>query len=75
MIEDHFRTTFVVKSLKKQVSYSSQLLLIGSCFSENIGHRLKERQFRTAINPAGISYNPISIVQTLNELLTGKKIQ
>lgn len=46
---------------KEKIDYQSRLLFLGSCFSENIGHWLKELRFQTTVNPYGITYNPISI--------------
>jgi Mor family transcriptional regulator len=37
-----------------QMDYTSQLLLLGSCFSENIGAKLKYFKFQTLQNPFGI---------------------
>lgn len=69
MIERHFRTTFDVKKLKRPVTYRHRLAMIGSCFTENIGSRLKERGFRLCLNPSGIIYNPVSIATTLEAIL------
>jgi hypothetical protein len=48
-----------------EVNHESKILLIGSCFSENIGNLLKSQKFETLINPLGISYNPISVSNLL----------
>lgn len=55
-----------------QVSYKDRLLLLGSCFSENIGQKLTELKFRADINPFGTLYNPLSI-NTGVEILKEKK--
>lgn len=47
-------------------------MLIGSCFTEYIGTRLREMQFSTDINPFGVVYNPLSVKRSL-ELLMNKK--
>ncbi|MCX6226649.1 MAG: GSCFA domain-containing protein, partial [Bacteroidia bacterium] len=36
-------------------------MLIGSCFTEHIGNRLKMLKFAVNQNPFGIVYNPLSI--------------
>ncbi len=44
-----------------QIDYTSQLLLLGSCFVENIGDKLAYFKFQTIQNPFGILFNPIAI--------------
>lgn len=51
------------------ISHHSTLLLLGSCFSENIGSKLIENKFPVNVNPFGIMYNPLSIYNALNRLL------
>ena len=38
------------------ISHAQQLLIMGSCFAENIGTLLAENKFRIDINPFGILY-------------------
>ena len=49
------------------ISHAQQLLIMGSCFAENIGTLLAENKFRIDINPFGILYNPRSISMALRE--------
>lgn len=44
-----------------QLDYNSKIVLLGSCFSENIGAKFKYFKFRTAINPFGILFHPLGI--------------
>lgn len=44
-----------------QIDYSSKILLLGSCFSENIGGRFDYFKFRNIQNPFGVIFNPVSI--------------
>lgn len=48
-----------------EIDHASKVFLTGSCFSENIGHLLKEHKFAAYPNPSGILFNPVSIYQTL----------
>lgn len=43
------------------INYNSNLLLLGSCFSENIGAKLAYHKFRTLENPFGILFHPKAI--------------
>ena len=58
---------------KKKMGYRHQSMMIGSCFAENIGIYLQELCFPIMVNPFGILYNPISIANSLELLITGKK--
>jgi hypothetical protein len=42
---------------------------MGSCFSQNIGNKLKEAKFKTNNNGFGTIFNPISIAKNLNRLI------
>lgn len=46
-------------------------LLLGSCFTENIGRRLVDNKFCALVNPFGVLYNPQSIFSALSLLLRG----
>lgn len=51
------------------ISHKSKILMLGSCFSENIGTKLVEHKFSVNVNPFGIIYNPLSIYNSINRLL------
>ncbi|MDR1920037.1 MAG: GSCFA domain-containing protein, partial [Tannerellaceae bacterium] len=38
--------------------YTDGLLLLGSCFAEEVGKKLSENKFKVDINPFGTLYNP-----------------
>lgn len=56
-----------------QIDHSAPLLLMGSCFAENIGKRLQTGGFRCDINPFGVLYNPFSIANALRQIMSGEK--
>lgn len=66
---DSFRTEFEVPKGTHLIDYSSKILLMGSCFTENIGEKLSELKFNTCINPFGIVYNPESVAHSLEFLV------
>jgi hypothetical protein len=77
----NFRTSidFSTVLCPPPISYADKLFLVGSCFAENIGARLKDLHYPLIINPFGISYNPISIANQLqrmaeNRLYTDKEL-
>lgn len=65
-----FRTVLPQETSQFKISHRDCLLMIGSCFTENIGKRLSERKFNILINPFGIVYNPVSMASCLERLLS-----
>ena len=57
----NFRTNIQLKPEHHQIDYGSKLLLIGSCFSENISKKLGYYKFQIKSNPFGILFNPVAI--------------
>ncbi len=55
------------------IDYDSKLLLIGSCFSENIGKKLNFFKFRTVQNPFGILFHPKAIEQLITNAINKKE--
>lgn len=43
----------------------AHVLLVGSCFAQNMGKRFVDAQFRATVNPYGVMYNPASILHTV----------
>ncbi len=50
------------------ISYSDRVMILGSCFSDNIGKRLIQRGFDVCLNPFGTLYNPESILSSILRL-------
>lgn len=62
------RTEIPVKKAEKQISHKNKLIFIGSCFSENIGSMVKADKFPSLINPFGVQYNPVSVLNELKSI-------
>jgi hypothetical protein len=62
-----------IKSLGKPINHQHQLLLIGSCFTENIGEKLKKNKFSVLENPNGILFNPVSVAEAIINVIQNKK--
>ena len=56
-----FHAEFFPKAFPKKISHKQNLLLVGSCFTEQIGNKLKQHKFSVLDNPNGILFNPVSI--------------
>ena len=54
-----------IKSPEKRINYHDRLMLIGSCFTEQIGKKLEEVKFTMMQNPSGILFDPASVVSNL----------
>ena len=67
-----FRTLVELPKKELTISYSDQILLLGSCFAENIGNLLVKNKFNCEVNPFGVLYNPLSIGNAL-QCLDDKK--
>ncbi len=50
-------------------TYADRIMLLGSCFTENIGKHLEENKFQTDINPFGTLYNPASVAMAIRSLI------
>lgn len=54
-----------IKKLPEPISYKSNILLIGSCFTEHIGNALQELKYPVLQNPNGILFGPDSVCKSL----------
>jgi hypothetical protein len=52
-----------------RLDHQMPVLLMGSCFTENIGRKLERYCFPVCINPFGVTYNPLSIQKNLEGLI------
>ncbi len=57
-----------------RISYETPLLLLGSCFTDEIGARLQAAGFDCCCNPFGTLYNPFSIAACLQRALRDEPI-
>lgn len=57
---------------KVGISYKDRILMLGSCFSDNIGTQLKGLGFDVCVNPFGTLYNPESILSAIRRLVSGE---
>ncbi len=63
-------TDIEIPPFQKLLEHKAKLVLIGSCFSDNIAAKLKAHGVRNLANPFGTVYNPGSISRQLKELLS-----
>ena len=64
------QTPVIDEKCKVGISYSDTIMMLGSCFTDNIGRQLENFGFNVCVNPFGTLYNPISILQSMKLLLS-----
>jgi hypothetical protein len=69
----HFRTEIQVAPSPFNLTHKDDIFLMGSCFTENIGVKLEHFGFNPFSNPYGITFNPLSLAQQLQEILRQKQ--
>ena len=69
-----FRTKINHLKNQESIRYDSKVLFIGSCFSVNIGQRLKNLKYQILQNPTGITFNPRSILTTIRACISSESL-
>ena len=54
------------------VTPEDRVMVIGSCFADQIGAKLLHAGFQACVNPFGTLYNPISVANALSRLSDGR---
>lgn len=67
-----FRTEIDIKDNIPLISHDSSILTLGSCFATEIGNVLEKRLYDILVNPTGPLYNPISIENIINHVVSKK---
>jgi hypothetical protein len=70
----NFRTVINIDPSPHKITYSDKVMFIGSCFAAYMGERMKISKMPVMINPAGTVYNPVSVLNTLDSVISGKII-
>ena len=68
-----FHFEFDIKKLEQPIQLQNKLFLMGSCFTENIGEKLRKHKFQILENPHGILFNPLSVVNAITDYISNKK--
>ena len=53
-----------------QIDYNSKVVLLGSCFAENIAEKFSYYKFQYTVNPLGILFHPLAIETLIKKALT-----
>ncbi|MES2616237.1 MAG: GSCFA domain-containing protein [Bacteroidota bacterium] len=60
-----------IDPLGTRIGFDDKIVLMGSCFTEHIGGKLNDRYFDTLMNPNGIVFNPLSLLEPLKRVIDG----
>ena len=63
----NWQTLVHIPVSERTLSYKDTFLSLGSCFADNISHKLRSSFFRVCANPFGTLYNPMSIARCFGE--------
>jgi len=66
------QTIVPLQKAEYPIDYSSKMLLLGSCFVENMGSKLDYFKFQQLQNPFGILFHPLALENLVERALAGK---
>lgn len=61
------QTTIEITAPSQLISLRNRIAFIGSCFAQHIGERMRQSGLPALVNPFGVLYNPLSILQVLTQ--------
>lgn len=64
-----FRTAVEPLRMQGLINHQQGVMMVGSCFSDNIGSRLQLACFDVEVNPFGTLYNPASIACAIDDII------
>lgn len=62
------QTPVEIQESSIKIGFGDGILLLGSCFSDNIGSIMKDMGFNVMVNPFGTLYNPVSVCNSIRRL-------
>lgn len=71
----NLQTKITVAASDFLIDYNSRLMMLGSCFAENMGSKFSYYKFDVDVNPCGIIYNPLSVANVLRLIVEGKQFE
>ncbi|WP_299215301.1 GSCFA domain-containing protein [uncultured Dokdonia sp.] len=63
----NLQTNIPLQPASNPFGYENKLVLLGSCFAENIGEKLTYSKFQSVVNPYGILFHPLAIERVLQD--------
>lgn len=69
-----FHLALDIKKAPTNILHTHSVMLVGSCFTENIGEKLRRHKFRVLENPNGILFNPVSVAEAISSYIDRKTV-
>ena len=69
----NFTTKIPIQKSNFPINYNSKILLLGSCFGENMGEKFHYFKFQATINPFGIIFNVVSLEKLIHRSVENRK--
>ncbi len=57
----NFQTKIPLQSQEPEITYDSEIVMLGSCFAQNISKKLEYFKFKNICNPFGVLFHPKAI--------------
>ena len=68
-----FTTKIPVQKSNFPIDYDSKIMLLGSCFAENMGNKFDYFKFQATTNPFGIVFNAVSLEKLIRRSVENRK--
>ena len=67
-----FTTKIPVQKSSFPIDYDSKIMLLGSCFAENMGNKFDYFKFQSITNPFGIIFNAVSLEKLIRRAIENR---
>lgn len=67
-----FTTKIPIQKSSFPIDYDSKIMLLGSCFAENMGEKFVYFKFQTTTNPFGIIFNAVSLEKLIRRAVENR---
>jgi len=67
-----FTTKIPIQKSSFPIDYDSKIMLLGSCFAENIGKKFQYFKFQSTTNPFGIIFNAVSLEKLIRRAVENR---
>lgn len=70
-----FRTELILPPSEFKIKHNQLIVLLGSCFSQNIGDRLQKYKFKSISNPFGTIFHPVAISKLIDYICENRSVR
>ena len=68
----NFTTKIPIQKYNHPITFDSKIMLLGSCFTENMGEKFAYFKFQTTTNPFGIIFNAVSLEKLIRRTVENR---